>query len=551
MQVYCHQCGQEIPAQQINLEQRLATCLKCGTILNVANQLVLPETTWPDPLLPPGLTLVRQNGELTISRRWFRPYHLGVGLFTLLWNGGLLLAAFEASFWIYLLPHGWIGVGCLYYVLTGLLNSTVITVNKQKLSIIHQPLPTLNNKVVESASIRQLYAKERQHQGKNKVTYSYEIHAVNDKGQDNTLIKGLDAPVHALYLEEELERVLGIADKQMLGELSTSQTINWTIWNNVAETNNLTFTKSKLIEGSRIFGDYRGYNLGFLILRAGQEREGQFYTRLVLTRQGPLPSVPDKSFSLEKILTRFNEMNSRFVSLQGIKIEGNAHKLVCEQSTLMAKAGSLQFLFDAGCDLLDIYAQIVAGGAQAIPALQSLVSDKNHTLRLLASQLIQDIATTTLPLQPQLDKLLCRECLLRYTAHEVETSWLKSVIYYGCRSCHRSANFFQADQVISVLDSQMAKQIVQQDQRLRINWFQERQLFDFNAVEIIQASEEDIERFVVQIGNDTDPQRQGHYKNMPCFISPEHPLPDNSRRLLERTFAEVSHQAGSLSSLAP
>jgi hypothetical protein len=252
--------------------------------------------------------------------------------------------------------------------------------------------------------------------------------------------------------------------------------------------------------------------------------------------------MPDKSFSFKKILIRFDEMHKRFVSLQGIKIEGNAHKLVCEQSTLVAKAGGLQFLFDASCDLLDIYGQMVAAGAQAIPALQPIVSDKNHTLRLLASQLVQDIATTTLSLQPQLDSLLCRECLLRYSAHEVETSWLKSVIYYGCRSCHRSTNPFQADRVVAVLDSQMAKRIVQEDQTLRVNWLQDRQLFDFDAVEIIQASDEDIERFAVQIGNDTDPQRQGRYQQMLCFISPEQVLSDNSRRILERSFTVASRQ---------
>jgi hypothetical protein len=164
------------------------------------------------------------------------------------------------------------------------------------------------------------------------------------------------------------------------------------------------------------------------------------------------------------------------------------------------------------------------------------MADRNNLFRTLFSSLVQDIGTTTLSLHHRLAQLLCRQCLMRFSAHQVETSWLKAMTYYGCRACQRSANPFQVEQVVAVLDSRMAEKTVQQDQTLRVNWLEHRQLFDFNAVEIIHATDEDIERFAVQVGNDTDEQRRKHYQTMPYLVSPDCPLSPNSQRILERIF---------------
>jgi hypothetical protein len=67
-------------------------------------------------------------------------------------------------------------------------------------------------------------------------------------------------------------------------------------------------------------------------------------------------------------------------------------------------------------------------------------------------------------------------------------------------------------------------------------------LFDFEQVEIIQATDEDVERFAVQVGNDTDPVRQPHYAQMQRFIAPQCQLSENSLRVLQIMFGQVDHE---------
>jgi hypothetical protein len=64
-------------------------------------------------------------------------------------------------------------------------------------------------------------------------------------------------------------------------------------------------------------------------------------------------------------------------------------------------------------------------------------------------------------------------------------------------------------------------------------------LFDFDQVEIIQASDEEVERFAVQVGNDTDLVREPRYREMICKIGPECRLSENTIRILEKMFGEI------------
>src|SRR6185295_18517069 len=81
--------------------------------------------------------------------------------------------------------------------------------------------------------------------------------------------------------------------------------------------------------------------------------------------------------------------------------------------------------------------------------------------------------------------------------------------------------------------------LAQQDGLIPVNWSATRKLFDFNAVEIVRATDEEVERFAVQVGNDTDPTRQPGYKEMQCVILPQCQLSENTWRILQRTFGQV------------
>jgi hypothetical protein len=43
----------------------------------------------------------------------------------------------------------------------------------------------------------------------------------------------------------------------------------------------------------------------------------------------------------------------------------------------------------------------------------------------------------------------------------------------------------------------------------------------------------------MQVNNDTDPVRRRRYKTMPCTVSAQSNLSENTLRILRRTFGEV------------
>jgi hypothetical protein len=85
----------------------------------------------------------------------------------------------------------------------------------------------------------------------------------------------------------------------------------------------------------------------------------------------------------------------------------------------------------------------------------------------------------------------------------------------------------------------MTLEQVNQGEILRVNWLIRRTLFDFDEVEIVRANDEDIERFAVQVGNDTDIIRQPSYKEMRCVISSNCELSENTKRILQHMFGQV------------
>jgi hypothetical protein len=134
--------------------------------------------------------------------------------------------------------------------------------------------------------------------------------------------------------------------------------------------------------------------------------------------------------------------------------------------------------------------------------------------------------------------LLCARCLAFFGAPYVAIPGNGDITYYGCRLCGQSLNFWEGE-IIAVLDAAMGNEPLLENGLVRINWLTRRELFDFHSVEITQAGDEDVERFAVQVGNDTDPTRQPRYQRMRCVVNPTCELSANTLRILERIFGEV------------
>jgi len=190
---------------------------------------------------------------------------------------------------------------------------------------------------------------------------------------------------------------------------------------------------------------------------------------------------------------------------------------------------------------LEAYPKIVALGGEAVPALQAMGEDETHPFQPVAPQLLTELAqATSQRWADRADRLRCGRCLGRCVDLSARLSPLKSLTYYACQSCHQSQQFFEfTGEIIAVLDSRMTATQGEQGDTLRINWLARRTLFSFDAVEIIQATDEEVERFAVQVGNDTDPPRRERYQTMSCRVFPDCALSDNTLRILQRTFGQI------------
>ena len=118
------------------------------------------------------------------------------------------------------LLHTAVGIGMAYYTLAGLLNQTTIQVKGGELTIHHYPLPWWGNKRIQALDIEQIYSKEKVSRSKEgRVSYTYEVYAILNNSTKEKLVGGLKEQELAFYIEQTLEKYLGIRDRPVRGEI--------------------------------------------------------------------------------------------------------------------------------------------------------------------------------------------------------------------------------------------------------------------------------------------------------------------------------------------
>ncbi len=240
---------------------------------------------------------------------------------------------------------------------------------------------------------------------------------------------------------------------------------------------------------------------------------------------------------IETLLTppQFTDIKSSQIIVEVI-----GQTLLYRQPGTVGQLAFLQFLVDWLSDLADAYPHIVALGGQAVPTLQTITLTDYQVSRRFAQQLLTEIERETrLRLSYLAPELICSDCIIRCVEHKMRLSALDIMTYYGCRFCLQSRSFWQIERITALLNANMTARDRQHNKAIWVNWLIHRKLFDFSSVEIIQATDEDVERFVVQVGNDTDPIRISTYKQMKCTVSSQCTLSPNTQRILTRTFGSV------------
>ena len=227
----CPCCGNEIPADDVNLDDLVAKCAGCNEVFSF-DQLPAPARRVSRPQ---RLTVVDDGDRRQILRRWSTRGILPALCFCAGWDGFLVLwytqvfamanqggeAARQAVVMgLFTLLHLAFGVGLTYVALCHLVNTTVAVVADGRLRVRHGPLPWPGNHDLDVAEVRQLYCTRTARQRRSGATsYRYTVDAVLADDRTVTLLEDVDDKTTALFYEQQLEDWLGVKPGLVAGEV--------------------------------------------------------------------------------------------------------------------------------------------------------------------------------------------------------------------------------------------------------------------------------------------------------------------------------------------
>lgn len=176
-------------------------------------------------------------------------------------------------------------------------------------------------------------------------------------------------------------------------------------------------------------------------------------------------------------------------------------------------------------------------GVYVFPPLMVLLDNPDPFVRCAAFQALTPICKL---LQEWLNQFLCRSCLTRFEKKKTKLQGIGTLHLVVCRACGKASHaMFGVQEVVAVLDEKMAEEIVHTDGIVRVNAMKRETLFDLERVEIINASDDDIHRFCIDIGNDGDLYRRKRRKKWRCVVTSTCQPSLNTRHILEDTFRRV------------
>lgn len=251
MQVYCPQCGEQVPADDISLDRLLAKCVRCHAVFNLPDELTdharrfhaAPQRPQrlADLPLPDRMEIDESQPGLKIRYRWFTPAIFLLAGFCLIWDGFLFVwyylisqgITFTATggrgpdlslaicLGIFPLIHVALGLVLTYYVICACFNRTTVTAERGLLKIRHHPLPWPGSITIPTTHLKQLYCREyirTSHRHGYHNYARYELRAILRDQRQKVLFRNFTDPEPILFLETAIEQHFGIRDEPVAGE---------------------------------------------------------------------------------------------------------------------------------------------------------------------------------------------------------------------------------------------------------------------------------------------------------------------------------------------
>jgi hypothetical protein len=234
MPMFCPMCGGPARFIDIQAETQSIRCRFCQAEYSAAH-LLNEQGQREDPrdrrhkeirLPQPKSVKVREDGlDLLITHKWPVLSAIPAFIFGTIWTCiSSIFLLIPASDWEggEAPPFWFIGlflsVGVIV-LLTGvymLFNSTTYRINRQRLVVKHHPLPWPGG-TFDLDGVEQLYVKQHINRSSNSTSVTYSLNKVTRDGRHTQIQSGLQPEV-ALYIEQEIERLLRIKNVPVRGE---------------------------------------------------------------------------------------------------------------------------------------------------------------------------------------------------------------------------------------------------------------------------------------------------------------------------------------------
>jgi len=220
--VHCPSCSEVVGVENITLEKSLAKCNSCEVIFSIEEEvasLKVKNEVKQEFFRPEGIDLFYYKDDLEISLEgqpsnwdisWFGLFLLGTGL-------GFLLH-FDKGY-SFMIPFLSI-LGTLYFtfrILNYKKNRVYIDVNDQALTVKGRPGNYKKDQVFLAEDIDQIYLKNSTTQATMKGTYYVNLFVIvnGPNGQYHERLLAVSTLAKAKYLEQEIEKYLGIEDRKV------------------------------------------------------------------------------------------------------------------------------------------------------------------------------------------------------------------------------------------------------------------------------------------------------------------------------------------------
>lgn len=231
MHLNCPDCRAPIFSDDVDLVKTIAKCKSCNNIFEFSEKFgntdELPGRYRKELVIPPGIEVLHLMSELEIIIKWRKSAKTFILFFAFFWNAFMAvfisIAAFAGSgiMLIASIPFVLVGIYLLYASVGYLINTSYITVDEDRLSVVHKPINFLIQKDHHYApeDIKQLYVDKYKVGKKNEQNvYAYRVELVLKNGKQKTLVKELHSVEYARYIEQEIEFYLKIKDRPVEGE---------------------------------------------------------------------------------------------------------------------------------------------------------------------------------------------------------------------------------------------------------------------------------------------------------------------------------------------